>query len=293
MFRTLLNHATLAFSFEPDGPLLVRSGKSGHDPMRPDICAIRTLHSRGETVYVPGASMKGVLRAHAERILLAAGRKVCDVFDRNSRCRTHDNGASPSEVFRASCPACRTFGSTSVAGRARLGDAYPSDDTWGQANQTEVRNGVGIDRRTQSTSGNMLFDMEVVTRGRFDAELDLQNFELWQLALVLQALFDLDDGLIQLGGMKSRGVGTVHLTDLQLTFSDRLGGAALHGAGSLSTDAAEWGLEQEPELRLDAAERDRGWLRPRFCVRGKEQVAKMLEQLAADVWPSFCGGSAR
>jgi CRISPR-associated RAMP protein (TIGR02581 family) len=286
MFRALLNYASLRFTFEPDGPLLVRAGSGGHDPVRPDMSPIRTRHARGETVYVPGSSLKGALRSHAERLLTSVGEPVCDVFSKDSSCQKSGRGA-PSDVFAASCRACRTFGSLQVAGRARVGDAYPTEATWDAANQTEMRNGVGIDRRTQSAKGGALFDVEVVTSGRFEACLDLQNYELWQLALCLQAVDDLGEGMLQVGGLKSRGAGSVRLTSCELEFGDAsAGGATLRGAGSLVDDATRraWQLVDESAVQVAGALPGRKGLCPTHRLEGLAGARRLLDDLGEQAW---------
>ena len=287
MFRASFNHVAIHFELEPLGPILVRSGKAGHDPLHPDVSAIRARHAQGETVYLPGSGLKGVVRAQFERILRASDQFVCDPFDAKSQCR-QVRGIAPAGVYQASCGACRTFGSTSVAGRMRIGDAYPTPDTWAEANRTEVRNGVGINRTTQASAPGVLYDMEVVTRGRFAARLDLENFELWQLALVLQVLADLDAGIVQVGGMKSRGLGAVRLVDLRLAYESTRGGSALRGVSSWMGDtSAEWGLHAEPEITADYIRQAAAGLRPRLEIPDKASALALLDQLAAEVWPAY------
>jgi CRISPR-associated RAMP protein (TIGR02581 family) len=287
MFRASHNHVSIEVQLAPVGPILVRSGKAGHDPLRPDVAAIRTQHARGETVYLPGSGLKGVLRSQAERILRANGRSACDPFALDSDCNKRRD-QQPPEVFRTSCSACRTFGSTRVAGRLRIGDAYPTEATWADANRTEVRNGVGIERRTQAAAQGVLYDMEVVTRGVFTARIDLENFELWQLALLLQVLADLDAGFVQVGGMKSRGLGTVQVAAMQLTYQATRSAKALQGlAACMATDAPLWGLQPEPDIVPDRATVQPAGLRPRLVIADKAGVLALLDQLAAQVWPAF------
>jgi CRISPR/Cas system CSM-associated protein Csm3 (group 7 of RAMP superfamily) len=53
----------------PDGPILIKAGEKGADPTRPDMEFVRTHHGgEPDVIYLPGSSLKGVLRAHCERI---------------------------------------------------------------------------------------------------------------------------------------------------------------------------------------------------------------------------------
>jgi len=69
---------------------------------------------------------------------------------------------------------------------------------------------VGIDRLTGGAFPGALFNLEVVSAGTmFTTDIHLRNFEIWQLGMVLLAVQDMADGLLQVGSGKSRGLGSV------------------------------------------------------------------------------------
>jgi CRISPR/Cas system CSM-associated protein Csm3 (group 7 of RAMP superfamily) len=71
MLKQLLNECVIELMIEPDGPILV---KSGRDTVRgPNMAFVRTWRNGQEEVYLPGSSLKGVLRSHAERITRTLG----------------------------------------------------------------------------------------------------------------------------------------------------------------------------------------------------------------------------
>lgn len=37
MHKRYLNHCTIEFTLKPEGPLLIKSGKEGADPTKPDM----------------------------------------------------------------------------------------------------------------------------------------------------------------------------------------------------------------------------------------------------------------
>ena len=84
----------------------------------------------------------------------------------------------------------------------------------------ESRNGVGIDRFTGGTVPGVLFDLQVLVGGKFEANLRLTNFELWQLAALNLLLADLADEMISIGSGRSRGLGRVRadVTSYSLTY---------------------------------------------------------------------------
>jgi|GEM_PF-196862 len=65
MHKATFLEGTLRFTITPDGPILVKAGESsGVDPTLPDMRFVRSQSS----IYIPGPSIKGVVRAQAERI---------------------------------------------------------------------------------------------------------------------------------------------------------------------------------------------------------------------------------
>jgi CRISPR-associated RAMP protein (TIGR02581 family) len=111
-------------------------------------------------------------------------------------------------VYKASCPACRLFGSTGFIGRIAISDAHLVGDAI-----TERRDGVGIDRFTGGASHGAKFELKVVGTGViFETEIHLRNFEIWQLGMLFVILDDLQDELIHIGSGRSRGLGRVRAT---------------------------------------------------------------------------------
>jgi CRISPR/Cas system CSM-associated protein Csm3 (group 7 of RAMP superfamily) len=65
MHKATFLEGTLEFTITPNGPILVKAGESsGVDPTLPDMRFVRSQNA----IYIPGPSIKGVVRAQAERI---------------------------------------------------------------------------------------------------------------------------------------------------------------------------------------------------------------------------------
>lgn len=291
MFKALYNQAMLEAKLVPDGPVLVRSGQVTIDPSATDMSPVRTTLADGrETVYLPGPSLKGVLRAQAERHLASAGVTPCDPFDFRSQCRSVRQDADGPQAYSASCAACRTFGSTAIAGRFRVGDAYPDEESFDVANRTEGRHGVGIDRKTGGAARGVLYDLEVVTGGAFVVRASLENFQLWQLGLALQVFWDLDNALVQVGGCKSRGMGSLRVVDpvLHILAMQAINGE-IRGVAQLSDSGLEgYGLVVEPPVAVPAAaEKARRGLRQGVRLRGWEAVEGLLGSLGEGPWAAL------
>jgi CRISPR-associated RAMP protein (TIGR02581 family) len=210
---------------KPDGPILIKSGIETISG--PAMAFVRTWRNGSLDVYLPGSSLKGVLRSHAERIARTLNRvAACDPFGKENtpeascgacfEARSENEELDPSTVYVDSCPICKLFGTTWFASRLATEDAYAT----GTAPTPEQRDGVGIDRFTGGAAHNVKFDLEVVTAGTFKTRLHLRNFELWQLGLIGFVLKDLADGLVRIGASKSRGLGRVigTVTEVRLDF---------------------------------------------------------------------------
>ena len=76
MHKRLLNEAILEVAIQPQGPILIKAGDKGADPTLPDMEFVRT---NGQP-YLPGSSLKGVIRSHCERLARTVGGEAmaCD-----------------------------------------------------------------------------------------------------------------------------------------------------------------------------------------------------------------------
>jgi len=301
MLKKRLNAAKLSLSIRPYGPILIKSGIETPDPTRPDMEFVRTRHPEaGETVYLPGTSLKGAFRSHSERILAGLGiKEICNPFDRQSACRkasTKRGNKKPdsAEVFREQCPVCQTFGSLSISGRCTFLDAFPWPlgetgsavlDGALEANRTEKRTQVAIDRITGAARGSALFNLETVTSGTFFTEIVLRNFQLWQIGLLAIVLRDIDEGHQRIGFGKSRGLGSVSVQPdrieiLQVSKNTD----SILGVGALcsESDRDRYGFQEEDQTPLPAGgvvEED--WFGNRIKLYGFDQTQAFFETLVS------------
>jgi CRISPR-associated RAMP protein (TIGR02581 family) len=265
MLKQLVNEYVITLHISPDGPILVKSGVA--TVSGPDMAFVRTWRNGEWQVYLPGSSIKGVLRSHAERIARTLRMpSACDPFSKEGetmfcgerfeqRKKQSKEQLGSSEIYSQSCPICKLFGSTWYAGRLATSDAY----SIGTAPRPESRDGVGIDRFTGGASRGAKFDLEVITGGTFETEIHLRNIELWQLGLVGFLLQDLKDGLIRIGMGKSRGLGKVVGTvkGVRLDYigpnapKPENGRLALRGVGSLTEQAHAYGMVSPDHVHVE------------------------------------------
>lgn len=269
MHKRFVNHCTINLTLRPDGPILIKSGREGADPTKPDMEFVDTYHGGRRTIYLPGSSLKGAIRAHAERIVRTVGSDR-----RNGENSAHLWASNPldfdgykylegyesgSDIYKHSSFTDQLFGSVEIASRCRIEDAYPEPGSL----KLEERNGVAIDRVFGSVAVGP-FNYQVCTDGEFKTKIHLKNFTLAQLGLIGLVLRDLDDGWFGVGFAKSRGMGTVAVTldkavvqypgcildrnggFLTANQSKSWDGPTLLGAGAfLGSDRTEYGFEDE------------------------------------------------
>jgi len=282
----------------PVDPILIRSGHT--TVSGPDIGFVRTYRNGKSEVYLPGSSLKGVIRSHSERICrtLKEGT-VCIPYINRSDDSTeeeryifcgemfkeyknrHRKEPASNDVYKYSCPACRTFGSTSFVGRFSISDAYAEEN----APQPEQRDGVAIDRFSGGAAKRAKFELEVVTRGEFKTHITMKNFELWQLGLVAYVLKDFEDEIIRIGAGKSRGLGRVKGKIDRMTISYFGPSDELKGLESFLTEREQRDYGIFPE-RIDSPIK----MNVESVVNGMRHVyniTELFEDLVTKVGPIF------
>jgi CRISPR-associated RAMP protein (TIGR02581 family) len=213
MHKAIVNQCTIELNLIPQGPILIKSGSQGADPTKPDMEFVETFHNGRKEIYFPGSSLKGAIRAQAERIVRSVGSddyKVDTLWanDPLKDKRDYLKGKQAPDIYRHSCFTEQMFGNTSISSRVRVEDAYYDADS-GIPLVLEERNSVAIDRVTGAAVGGALFNFEACTSGSFKTRIHLKNFSLAQLGLLGLVLRDLNDGWFGIGFGKSRGLGTV------------------------------------------------------------------------------------
>jgi CRISPR-associated RAMP protein (TIGR02581 family) len=226
MLKRLLNRVDISVSIKLLDPLLIKSGQATVSGV--DMAFVRTYRQGKAEPFIPGSSLKGMFRAHAERICRTLkDQSVCLPYvhpSKEEKAKDPESGQAgcgfrmektpkgkvikvPSQdAYRLSCPVCKIFGSTSFVGRMAFSDACIKEGTtWA----LETRDGIAIDRYTGGVAGGAKYDLEVLSRGEFTTSFAVRNFERWQLGLLSLVLADLGDGLIRLGSGKSRGLGGI------------------------------------------------------------------------------------
>lgn len=213
MFAKLTNEARIKFILRPRTPIFIKDARDGgFDPTVADMQFIRGYKNGERVPVIPGSSLKGVIRSHAERILRTYDEKwACN--STQSQCRP-DRKQPAKKRYDDSCYACRLFGNTGIASRFYCEDAYPVNPS---AVVLTGRPHVAINRITGAAASGALFSVEALEEGDFLVEMGLKNFNHWQLYLIALVLKDMEDGFLPIGGQTSRGYGRVRVVDAKVT----------------------------------------------------------------------------
>lgn len=276
MHKARYNLLRLNIEIGPLGPLLIKSGGFSTDPSLPDMQFVRTHRAGvGESLYIPGSSMKGVVRSFVEKALRtiddrSSWRWSCPTFEKKKdenqepNCAQRMKGDSKKkkstgtremeqviggeketankleswDIYKGSCGACKLFGSTLLRGRLAFTDMLPAE---GVKIETETRYGVAISRLSHAVAQGP-FEMEVAVSGTFSGQVTLENYEIWQMGVLAAALESMNQGQLKVGFGKNRGYGQVRVTINETTVEeiapvkDR---AVLRGLGGFLDDGQE------------------------------------------------------
>ncbi len=223
--------------------LRIGAGGQSAEPTASDLPVRKTAD--GEP-FIPGSSLRGVLRSHIERIVRAFepgkagnGKGACNplaisekedadfhacVTDSQVKAwreelRNRPNGDQifAQRVWDKSCRVCRAFGSPWLASRVRISDLPCLNGA-----EAETRDAVAIDREKETVANK--YDFEVFPVGsRFRLEIVADNLDETERGLLWLGIEELRRGQILVGGFKGRGLGRVTLENLQLRFVDKNG----------------------------------------------------------------------
>lgn len=165
--------------------------------------------------YIPGSSLKGALRAYAESIVRGvcgdSRKAACNPVGKSEGwCLPSTKGMEDHAVVKGACLVCRVFGSHGLASTVSISDLPVASGMW--IGQFETRNGVAIERDTETASDGKLYDFEVVPAGTtFTCRIVAENADPWQMGLLMAALRPFSRGEGALGGARSRGLGVAEI----------------------------------------------------------------------------------
>ena len=218
---------------------------AAEDVFRPGGCKNPFFRNAEGFPLIPGSSLKGAMRSFLGQYLSSESgkdmlkdkgchRAVCDEKNPCANPKTdsklkdilEEGGADaqkslPEYLFGKGegdegtlCIVCRLFGSPYSAAKFSVRDAGVDKDTF--KNTFEIRSGVSIDRDFGTKVDGNKFEIEAVPQGtEFSFYAVLENADEVEWDIVQQLLRAMEIGLVQIGGMKSRGLGEIRLTNIR------------------------------------------------------------------------------
>jgi CRISPR-associated protein Csm3 len=178
--------------------------------------------------FIPGSSMKGVLRSISESLCeVIMNEKACFLHqDSGVECITaqKDLVSKYNELLEAKksseakkwlddkrCLPCKLFGSPLVASKISIADLQLVKTT-SKKLDIRVRDGVGIDRDTETARDGVKFDFETVSpEAQFSFEAIVDKPCKKEAQLLAIGIRELELGNAFLGGNTSRGLGRFKL----------------------------------------------------------------------------------
>jgi CRISPR-associated protein Csm3 len=200
VFEKLEKRIILSGSLEAVTPLHIGSGK-------PEVeiggVEMPVLTDPNGQPYIPGSSLKGRVRAEAERIAREKGMEVCRPPDVKNMCGSLKTNVGD---FCICCKIFGTAGNISVASKVKFRDAYPMS----KVEALLERTGIAIDREKGTVSRGALYTIQAIPAGTtFNLEVVAENLADGELKFLLAALKSVEDSA--LGGSSTRGFGKIKM----------------------------------------------------------------------------------
>ena len=228
MFDTFKSRLELTGILTTVTALRISAGRST-EPIGSDLPVIKDALGRP---LIPGSSFKGALRSRLESFLrgivgsnrkLVANPAINDEWSLTSKelsefkekilknLKTEEKEASLNNFILTNTDLIsHLFGSPWIASKFQVRDLTVLPDSW--FGQYQERDGVSIDRDTETAADGKLYDFQVVPAGTpFEFKAVVENAKDWELGLLMIGLHQFETEQIPIGGGRSRGLGVVKL----------------------------------------------------------------------------------
>lgn len=221
MFDTFKNRLEITGTLWTVTALRISAGRST-EPIGSDLPVIKDALGRP---LIPGSSFKGALRSRIESFLrgivgsdrkLVANPAIEDEWSitaiemKKLKEQNTNDLALTKAILQQTDLVSSLFGSPWLASKFQVRDLTVQPDAW--FGQYQERDGVSIDRDTETAADGKLYDFQVVPAGTpFEFKAVVENAEDWELGLLTIGLHQFETEQIPLGGGRSRGLGVVRL----------------------------------------------------------------------------------
>ena len=218
MFDTFKNRLEITGILTTVTALRISAGRST-ESIGSDLPVIKDALGRP---LIPGSSFKGALRSRLESFLRGIDPNLAEdpanytSSTRNNQVKNlkvkykNDDLNLTQELIGITDDIGSLFGTPWIASKFQVRDLTVQPDAW--FGQYQERDGVAIDRDTETAADGKLYDYQVVPAGTpFDFKAVVENARDWELGLLTIGLHQFETEQIPLGGGRSRGLGVVKL----------------------------------------------------------------------------------
>lgn len=218
MFDTFKNRLEITGKLTTITALRISAGRST-EPIGSDLPVIKDALGKP---LIPGSSFKGALRSRLESFLRGIDPNLAEdpanytSSTRNNQVKDlkvkykNDDLNLTQELLDLTDDIGSLFGTPWIASKFQVRDLTVQPDAW--FGQYQERDGVAIDRDTETAADGKLYDYQVVPAATpFDFKAVVENAHDWELGLLMIGLHQFETEQIPLGGGRSRGLGVVQL----------------------------------------------------------------------------------
>ncbi|TBR58418.1 CRISPR-associated RAMP protein [Westiellopsis prolifica IICB1] len=221
MFDTFKNRLQITGKLTTITALRISAGRSS-EPIGSDLPVIKDALGNP---LIPGSSFKGAMRSRLESFLRGivgsdpklvanpANEEEWSITSQEMKQlkENFDNDeALTAEIIKNTDLISHLFGSPWIASKFQIRDLTVNPEYW--FGQYQERDGVAIDRDTETAADGKLYDFQVVPAGTvFELKAIVENAKPWELGLLMIGLHQFETEQIPLGGGRSRGLGVVKL----------------------------------------------------------------------------------
>ncbi|MEG4806110.1 CRISPR-associated RAMP protein Csx7 [Microcoleus sp. F8-D3] len=227
MFDTFKNRLEITGTLTTVTALRISVGRST-EPIGSDLPVIKDALGRP---LIPGSSFKGALRSRLESFLRGIDPNLAEApanytsSTRNNQVKDlkvkykNDDLNLTQELIDLTDEIGSLFGTPWMASKFQVRDLTVQSDAW--FGQYQERDGVAIDRDTETAADGKLYDYQVVPAATpFDFKAVVENAHDWELGLLMIGLHQFETEQIPLGGGRSRGLGVVKLDIKEMNWVD-------------------------------------------------------------------------
>lgn len=286
MFDTFKNRLELTGILTTVTALRISAGRST-EPIGSDLPVIKDALGRP---LIPGSSFKGALRSRLESFLrgiVGSDRKLVAnpaineewslTYQELSAFKKNLNGDNQEDelntfILNNTDLISHLFGSPWIASKFQVRDLTVLSENW--FGQYQERDGVAIDRDTETAADRKLYDYQVVPAGTpFEFKAVVENAEDWELGLLMIGLHQFETEQIPLGGGRSRGLGVVKLDVSEMHWID------VEGSPAFLLEYLQKLVRGDETAYEDAADYKDEWVRQLIKHLNKKYLSHLKQNL--------------